>query len=913
MTASGPIRIHGPWKLGISDSADLVHVTFDHQIELPTYPQLILHNPPTGPAFYWYRRQLDVPTPPSGHQAVVTFGAADWLADVWINDRHIAGSRSGYLPFEAILPPEAHGQTVTLTVRVWDTPVQSPGVCTPPGAPPTRAAWIPRGKQHWYGECSGLWQPVWLDQRPPNHVAGLRTGLADDLQTVRLSVLGSPNTHGRVHVTVRDANSPTPLWTAEATGDLTSGRELLHNWPDLQRWAPGAPTLYDVDVTLDSDGLTHTRRFTTGFRRVESDDNELRLNGQPLYLRGALDQDYSPVTGYAYPGDDTLARRFQVARDAGLNLVRCHVKLPDPRYLALADRMGLLVWYDLPSWGHPQQPDEPFPDWLDDDVTAMLQGAAVRDAHHPSLIARSVINEGWGLDLAANADHRQRLRRWVAVAREADPTRLVIDNSAMLGALNLDTDLADMHTYAAHPQGARDFGAFVDWLASRPPDLWERADADAPANRPVALSEFGLWGLPEDWKPPASWLLADRGWTPDLAFDQAGFADRFENSVARQAFASLDDLTAATRQVQAEGFRQQVARLRATPGLSGFVLTELMDQGWEVNGLADFHARPKPVLQAMRPVADETVVLIDGLPGSAWAGSPVTVRALISGPRAAGDAEVVWSVSGESRRREAIPIPAGVEPAVIDDFEFTAPLIETARVLDVELSIRGPGLALDQSEQVLVIPTDAATINGKLRIYLTGVDHTNRVATLANALAEAGCTTLTQPVRTQAVVVAGGGGADALEMVAGGLPALIVADLADTPFLPSVPRTGRFASHWSTGFDWIARKLREGLLAEPLMSTPFVPSAAPRVIPAVDGLDPSDILMGTFRGWLGNEAAITAQANYGKGKVVVTTLGLSQAGRADPLARALLVRLIQYTASKSCSPVSRINLPATNP
>ena len=913
MTASGRTPIEGPWDLGVSDSPDLRDVDFDSQIEPPAYPQLILDNPPTGPAFYWYRRQVQVPNPPPGYQAVVIFGAADWLADVWVNDRHIATCRNGYLPFEAILPPETHGQTVTLTVRVWDTPVQPPGLLTPPGSPPTRAAWIPRGKQHWYGECSGLWQPVWLDQRPPNHVTGLRTDLADDLQTARLTVLGSPNTHSRVHVTVREANSPAPLWTAEATGDLNTGLEISHHWPDIQLWDPSAPHLYDVDVSLESDGLTHTRRFTTGFRRIESDEQELRLNGQPLYLRGALDQDYSPVTGYAYPGGDALARRFQVAQDAGLNLVRCHVKLPDPRYLALADRMGLLVWYDLPSWGQPQRPDEPFPDWLEDDVTAMLRGSADRDAHHPSLIARSIINEGWGLDLAANADHRQRLRNWVAVARKADPTRLVIDNSAMLGALHLDTDLADMHTYAAHPQGARDFGAFVDWLASRPPDLWERADAQAPANRPVALSEFGLWGLPADWKPSAPWLLADRSWTPDPAFDQAGFESRYQSSVARQAFDSLHDLTAATRQVQAEGFRRQIARLRATPGLSGFVLTELMDQGWEVNGLADFQARPKPVVQAMHPVADATVALISGLPGSAWAGSPVTVRALISGPRASGDAEIVWSVSGEPRRRETISISAGVEPVPVDDFEFTAPLIESSRVLDIDLSIRGPGLSLDQQEQVLIVPTDAATINGKLRIYLTGVDHTNRVATLANGLAEAGCTTLTQPVRTQAVVVAGGGGADALEMVAGGLPALVVADLADTPFLPSVPRTGRFASHWSTGFDWIAPQFREGLLSEPLMSTPFVPSAAPRVIPAVDGLDPSDILMGTFRGWLGAEAAITAQANYGKGKVVVTTLGLSHAGRNDPLARALLVRLIQYTASKSCTPVSRINLPATNP
>ena len=912
MTGSGRTLIQGPWQLGVSDSPNLRDVRFDAQIEPPIYPQLILEKPPTGPAFYWYRRQLQIPNPPAGHQAVIVFGAADWLADVWVNDQHVASCRGGYLPFQAVLPPETHGQTVTLTVRVWDTPVEAPGIVTPPGSPPTRAAWIPRGKQHWYGECSGLWQPVWLHQRPPAHITGLRTDLAEDLQTLRLTVLGSPNAHGHVSLTVRESGSPTPIWTAESTGDLTAGLEILHRWPQVQLWSPGAPNLYDVDVTLDSDSLTHTRRFTSGFRRIEAVEQELRLNGRPLYLRGALDQDYSPVTGYAYPGDQALARRFQVAQDAGLNLVRCHVKLPDPRYLALADRMGLLVWYDPPSWGSPQLPNENFPDWLDDDIVHMLRGAAVRDAHHPSLIARSVINEGWGLDIATKADHRQRLRRWVDVARQSDPTRLVVDNSAMLGALHLDTDLADMHTYAAHPHGARQFGAFVDWLASRPPDLWERADADAPASRPVALSEFGIWGLPEDWKPSYSWLLAQRSWTPDLAFDQAGFETRFDNSVARQAFDSLDHLTAATRQLQAEGFRRQIARLRSTPGLSGFVLTELMDQGWEVNGLADFEARPKPVVQAMRPVADETVALIDGLPGSAWGGSPVSVRAIVSGPRHAGEAEIVWSVSGEARRRETVPIPAGVEPAVIDDFEFTAPLIETARVLDIGLSIQGTGLSLEQQEQILVVPADAATITGKLRIYLTGVDHTNRVATLANGLAEAGCTTLTQPVRIQAVVVAGGGGADALDMVAGGLPALVIADLADTPFLPSVPREGRYKPHWSTGFDWIAPTLREGLLPDPLMSTPFVPSAAPRVIPALDGLDPSDVLMGTFRGWLGNEAAITAQANYGKGKVVVTTLGLSQAGRADPLARALLVRLIQYTASAACAPVSRINLPTTN-
>ena len=142
--------------------------------------------------------------------------------------------------------------------------------------------------------------------------------------------------------------------------------------------------------------------------------------------------------------------------------------------------------------------------------------------------------------------------------------------------------------------------------------------------------------------------------------------------------------------------------------------------------------------------------------------------------------------------------------------------------------------------------------------------------------------------------------------MANGLPALVVADLADTVFLPSIPRLEQFDPHWCTGFDWMRTETFPDLAVGPLMQAPFHSCIAPRVIPALDGLDPADVLMGTYRGWLGNEAAITAQARYGKGRVVVTTLGLSSGGRSDPLARALLVRLLTYTTSSLCTPNSRI-------
>ena len=299
------------------------------------------------------------------------------------------------------------------------------------------------------------------------------------------------------------------------------------------------------------------------------------------------------------------------------------------------------------------------------------------------------------------------------------------------------------------------------------------------------------------------------------------------------------------------------------------------------------------------------MLILDELPTSAWSGSNVTCHAILSGPRTPGTVDVEWSINSHPRRREQFDLESGFEPTYIDSFEFQAPQTDSSGFFSISVSVQGAGVSLEQRSELLVIPASRQTIDGKLRIFLTGATAVNQVSTLANALAEAGCTTLTEPNRVDAIVVAGGG-SSAKDLVNSGLPALVLADLEDTVFLPSVPREGRFQPHWCTGFDWIAHDGPSNLPVGPLMGTPFEACSAPRVIPALDGLETSDVLMGTFRGWVANEAAITAQARYGEGRVLVTTLGLSRAGRSDPLARTLLVDFLQYVASEKCQPKSRI-------
>ncbi|MBM4436408.1 MAG: hypothetical protein FJ029_04050 [Actinobacteria bacterium] len=897
--------LNGPWRFTVTTSALPAPASFDRSIDVPAYPQWTFPALRTFAGYFWYSRALLLPEAPPGHVVTIAFGAADYLADVWIGGVHAATHQGGYTPFEAVAPEGMHG-AVEVLVRVWDAPLGG-ATPTPPAADLPNPRWIPRGKQSWYGECSGLWQPVRLCVRPREHLTGLRVEATADGMGVEFAAGWDAASARSLTIGVSSVDGGPELWRGSWPVEGDPWRPLPAAVFPYEAWTPERPCRYRVEATLVTATGEDVQSFVTGFRRVESTPHELRLNGRRLYLRGALDQDFSAASGYAHPGGAALEARLQAAKRAGLNLLRCHVKVPDPRYLDAADRLGLLVWHELPSWGRAGRPEERPPDWLRDEVRRTLREVAARDAHHPSLIARSILNEGWGLDLRSAVADRALLRAWAAEARAQDATRLVIDNSAMAGAPHVDTDLADWHAYAAFPQHAADFEAAVERLARRPPELWSREDARRPGDRPVALTEFGLWGLPEAVGELAPALASRPPW-PRAAqgLDRAGFEARFQRSPCRTVFGSPAELRAATRAQQAEGLRRQLAHIRSTPGLAGFVLTELADQAWEANGLVSFEGADKPALGAVASVAGEHALLVRGLPPSAWSRQPLGWTVVLVSDRALrGPATVQWEVEGGSKGTLEEVLDGVAEIVTVGGVATLAPAVTAPTHVDVRVALRAGDLQLEQRERVLVIPETEQSITGKLRVCLTGQSAAIQTGTLANALAEAGVTTLTEPRNVAAQVVVGGGAAEAA-LVAKGLPALVLAEADDTPFLPSVPRTGRFDPNWCTAFDWIRPGVLGDLPLGPLMGTAFRVCAARRVIPALDGLLPSDVLMGTFRGWLGDEAAITAQARYGRGRIVVTTLRLAQTCRADPVSRVVLLRLLQLLVAKDCAPQTHI-------
>lgn len=372
----------------------------------------------------WYRRRIHRPAEWVGQRTVLHFGAVHHHATVWVNGQPAVEHAGGYLPFEADITDllDDAGEGV-LVVRVHA---------------PVDKRFIPHGKQRSlpaddYDGCaftpsSGIWQTVWLEPRPTTHIVALVLRPTDALDGIEATV--RVNGAGTLSLAAAGA-------TVESTVDTEVTLTLPVTQPRL--WDPADPHLYPVVATLHSAHGTDRVAGYTGLRRIEWHDTYLHLNGQPVYLRGVLDQGFWPGGGHAAPDDAALRRDLELARADGFNLVRKHLKLEDPRWLYWADRLGLLVWAEPPSTGR----------FTPEAVAAfeeVLTGMTARDGNHPSIVMWGAYNEEWGLDWDVPGDQAKQdaVRRAYRILRDADPARPVVDDS---GWAHVETDLVDWHYY----------------------------------------------------------------------------------------------------------------------------------------------------------------------------------------------------------------------------------------------------------------------------------------------------------------------------------------------------------------------------------------------------------------------------------------------------------------------------------
>ncbi|MGB4136737.1 MAG: glycoside hydrolase family 2, partial [Microbacterium sp.] len=325
--------------------------------------EIIVPFPPESPAsgigdtayhrVLWYRRTVTTTeVAEAGHTdgrtLLLHFGAVDFRADVFIDGERVGSHEGGHTPFTVVVP-ERGASGFDLVVRAEDDPHD---LAQPRG----KQDWAERRHVVWYDRTSGIWQPVWLESVPRRHVASLVWHADPDAATVRLAVeLDGPPTPGsRLSVRLARAGETVATQSAEISGDratMTLALPGLRNGQarDEWLWSPDRPNLVDAQIELTvPDGETDRLGSYLGIRSVGADAGAFLVNDRPTPIRAVLSQGYWPQSHLAAPDADALRSEAQLVKDLGFTSVRVHQKIEDPRFLFWADRLGLLVWAEMP-------------------------------------------------------------------------------------------------------------------------------------------------------------------------------------------------------------------------------------------------------------------------------------------------------------------------------------------------------------------------------------------------------------------------------------------------------------------------------------------------------------------------------------------------------------------------------------
>lgn len=473
----------------------------------------------------WYRRTFAVPEAWRGQRVILHFGAVDWEADVYVNGIYLASHKGGYDAFEvdispALLPGPA-GAEQEVIVGVHD---------------PSDGGTQPRGKQVrapegiWYTPFTGIWQTVWLEPLPRHAIRRLVLRPDVPARSVRVTAVVDEGTPRDMFVTARVYG-----------GGLYSGRpgeEIVIPAPGGKLWSPEDPFLYDLyvnlvehDRPLDEEPADSVKSYfglrSVAVRKDASGVNRIFLNGKACFMAGPLDQGYWPDGISTAPTDVALRHDIEMTRQLGFTMCRKHVKVEPARWYYWADRLGLLVWQDMPSGDRYIAPGDP-------DITRTAESAAQYEAelramitsrfNSPSIVMWVVFNEGWGqFDTC----------RIVDLARALDPTRPV--NAASGWADRPCGDVHDIHVYPGP--------------GAPPPD----------PKRAGVLGEFGGLGLGVDGH---TW--AARHWGYQGTASQAELTERYV------------------------GLLRRVHRLKDRAGLAAAVYTQITDVETECNGLLTY-------------------------------------------------------------------------------------------------------------------------------------------------------------------------------------------------------------------------------------------------------------------------------------------------------------------------------------
>lgn len=450
-----------------------------------------------------YRCSFDVPSSWKGKRVLLHFGAVDWRTDVWVNEVKVGSHTGGFTPFSFDITEALQGKNNTLMVKVWD---------------PTDKGYQPRGKQVsrpegiWYTPVTGIWQTVWLEPVSESYIQDLRITPDIDNSLLSLKALVKDATSkDLVEVKVFDGQQ------LVAQGKSINGECVQVAMPENAKlWSPESPFLYTLKVSLKQNGkLVDEVSSYAAMRKYSSkrDANgivRLELNNKPLFQFGPLDQGWWPDGLYTAPTDEALLYDIQKTKDFGFNMIRKHIKVEPARWYTYCDKLGIIVWQDMPS-------GDRNPEWQNRkyfEGTEMKRSAEseacyrkewkeIMDAlySYPCIGTWIPFNEAWG---------QFKTPEIVEWTKQYDPTRLV--NPASGGNHYTCGDMLDLHNYPA-------------------PELYLYD-----AQRATVLGEYGGIGWVVQghiWEPDRNWGYIQFNSSKEVTDEYVKYAEKLYDLIPR--------------------------------------------------------------------------------------------------------------------------------------------------------------------------------------------------------------------------------------------------------------------------------------------------------------------------------------------------------------------------------------------
>ncbi len=434
-------NLNGLWDYAIVSSNAPQPSAWDGKILVPYPVESALSGvakPLNNDQKLWYRRTFAKPDVTGGKRALLHFEAVDWLATVFVNGKQIGEHRGGYDAFAFDITDALKDGDNELIVAVYDA----------------TGGYQPKGKQHrpaiekpggiMYTPCSGIWQTTWLETVPEKFISDVKITSDVDQGNVEFVVTpAAKEGNHKIHVHILDDDGKILV-----IGTADAGEKIVMHIPQPKLWSPDSPYLYKATVKMGDD-LVETY---FGMRKISlgKDDKgftRMLLNNKFVFEAGPLDQGFWPDGIYTAPTDEALRFDIEQTRKLGFNMTRKHTKVESKRWYYWCDKLGLLVWQDMPAGGAGKgaHKDKKTGEYADGtpaseeagkNFDAELKAMVEQHWNNPSIIMWIVFNEGWG------QYDTVRHTKWV---KEFDPSRLV---SCASGWNDVPVgDIMDMHNY----------------------------------------------------------------------------------------------------------------------------------------------------------------------------------------------------------------------------------------------------------------------------------------------------------------------------------------------------------------------------------------------------------------------------------------------------------------------------------